>query len=172
MGRKYGGQSICDSSCRGCKYYGIFLNCCEYMLQTEQLRPCPAGKGCTVRTTKRGKTMAQQIDADAYSYLARKEKEDRLSVELRQSDLEGVSYGVWKSGQPVVEEVEEPHEAGLCIRCGKPIIGRAKNAKYCGLECRDEEYKERDRITGRNAEKNRRYLERKKLEAMRKEQAV
>ena len=166
MGSKVTGQSVCDSTCRGCIYFGTFLRNCEYYMQTEQHRPCPAGKGCTVRTTKRGKrTMAQMIDADAYSYLARKEAKDRLSVQLRQSDLEGMSYGIWKSGQPVVEEVQEPQQAGVCIRCGKPILGRAKNAKYCSLECRDEAYKEQDRITGRHAEKNRRYRERKKKEA-------
>ena len=169
MGRKYGGQSICDSSCRGCKYYGIFLNRCEYMLQTEQLRPCPAGKGCTVRTTKRGKTMAQQIDADAYSYLARKGKEDRLSVELRQSDLEGVSYGQWKSGQPVVEvtsqeDPEEPQER-VCLWCGKSLEGMSKRAMYCCKTCRDSAYNlyHREQL----AVKNRRYRERKKLKAAR-----
>lgn len=167
MGRRYVGQSICDSSCRGCKYYGIFLNCCEYMIQTGNLRPCPAGKGCTVRTTKRGRTMAQQIDADAYSYLARKEKEDRLSVELRQSDLEGVSYGQWKSGQPVAEVIpeeasEEPRER-VCLWCGKSLEGMSKRAMYCCKTCRDSAY------NYFNAEKlsakNRRYRERKKLKA-------
>ena len=171
MGRRYIGQSICDSSCRGCKYYGIFLNCCEYMLQTEQLRPCPAGKGCTVRTTKRGKTMAQQIDADAYSYLARKEAQDRLSVELRQSDLEGVSYGQWKSGQPVAEitEAEEPKKK-VCRWCGNSLEGLRSDAAFCRKECRDSAY--RNRTREEQAWKKKAYRERKKLEAGGKEQAV
>ena len=49
-------MSVCDSYCRGCVYLGYIdgiRNCCNYMLMEDKRRPCPAGKGCTVRTTKR-----------------------------------------------------------------------------------------------------------------------
>lgn len=171
MGRKFTGESLCDSYCRGCKYYGIFLRCCEYMFQTEQLRPCPAGKGCTVRTTKRGKTMAQVIDAAAYSYLARKEKEDNLAAQIRQSDLEGVSYGQWKSGQPAIEtprqETSKEPEGRFCRQCGKPLDGMRKSAIYCSKTCQQlgYYYANQKKMT----DKNRRYRERKKKEAREEE---
>lgn len=167
MGSKVTGQSVCDSTCRGCIYFGTFLRNCEYYMQTEQHRPCPAGKGCTVRTTKRGKrTMAQMIDADAYSYLARKEAKDKLTVDMKKcgEDGAGVHYGKWKAAQPEQQPQDKAAGVKLCLRCGKPIIGRAKNAKYCCDECRNAVYNERDRLSGKSAEKNRRYRERKKQE--------
>lgn len=46
-----------DSSCRGCMYLTT-VSCtetknraCDYIGATDQRRPCPAGKGCTVRKT-------------------------------------------------------------------------------------------------------------------------
>lgn len=39
--------------CEGCRFafagYGVDLYGCEYFLITGQRRPCPAGKGCTVK---------------------------------------------------------------------------------------------------------------------------
>lgn len=43
--------------CEGCVYYkGEYeMNlCCNYMLDTGKRRPCPPGKGCTVKTRKKG----------------------------------------------------------------------------------------------------------------------
>lgn len=46
-------EAICDSYCKGCVFCGYFngqtLYVCEYFLRTGQLRPCPAGTGCTVK---------------------------------------------------------------------------------------------------------------------------
>ena len=46
-----------DSFCRGCIYLAS-VSCaetrnraCDYIGATDQRRPCPAGKGCTVRKT-------------------------------------------------------------------------------------------------------------------------
>lgn len=48
-------KGICDRFCKGCVYNGYFaggeLSICEYFLITNQLRPCPAGTGCTVKKT-------------------------------------------------------------------------------------------------------------------------
>ena len=42
-----------DEFCDGCIYLGgenrNDLKCCNYFLRTDKRRPCPAGKGCTVR---------------------------------------------------------------------------------------------------------------------------
>lgn len=46
--------SICDSYCRGCYYLlggNSRLMSCDYFEKADKLRPCPAGKGCTVKIT-------------------------------------------------------------------------------------------------------------------------
>ena len=52
-------NGLVDSYCRGCKYL-MYVSCpntkqkaCDYIGATKKRRPCPAGKGCTVRETGR-----------------------------------------------------------------------------------------------------------------------
>lgn len=42
--------------CDGCRYKGTVgaTETCDYLLQTGRRRPCPVGKGCTVRKEKTG----------------------------------------------------------------------------------------------------------------------
>ena len=47
-------RGIVDDSCHGCIYLGVTTNTCDYILMESRLRPCPAGKGCTVRRTRKG----------------------------------------------------------------------------------------------------------------------
>ena len=49
-------ESVVDRHCKGCRYYSNItgdLQYCSYFFQTNKRRPCPAGKGCTVK--KRGR---------------------------------------------------------------------------------------------------------------------
>lgn len=50
-----GKRGLVDSTCRGCVYIGRILGgaekWCDYIGATGKRRPCPAGKGCTVRLT-------------------------------------------------------------------------------------------------------------------------
>ena len=52
-----------DKHCRGCKYYikiheGVFY--CSYLFQEDKRRPCPPGKGCTVkRKLKKGEKVTE-----------------------------------------------------------------------------------------------------------------
>jgi hypothetical protein len=49
-------EKLCDKSCEGCIHLSHFyddLTCCNYFITTGERRPCPPGKGCTVRETKR-----------------------------------------------------------------------------------------------------------------------
>ncbi len=43
------------SGCRGCQYFNVLSDgttkLCEYILQTGRRRPCPPGRGCTVKET-------------------------------------------------------------------------------------------------------------------------
>lgn len=45
-----------DRACKGCIYMGwtgSYLGCCNYIFMKNQRRPCPPGKGCTVKETKK-----------------------------------------------------------------------------------------------------------------------
>lgn len=48
--------SVCDANCGGCIHltevcWGGLSMACYYRINTGQRRPCPAGKGCTVKET-------------------------------------------------------------------------------------------------------------------------
>lgn len=48
-------MSICDEFCSKCIYRSLVhgtMPCCNYLLRTGNIRPCPAGDGCTVRITQ------------------------------------------------------------------------------------------------------------------------
>lgn len=49
-------EAIIDKHCIGCKYYmGIceYIYYCSYFAKEDKRRPCPPGKGCTVRKEKK-----------------------------------------------------------------------------------------------------------------------
>jgi hypothetical protein len=48
-------EKVVDKHCRGCAYLKLIyddVRYCSYLLDTDKRRPCPAGKGCTVKTKK------------------------------------------------------------------------------------------------------------------------
>lgn len=51
-------NKVCDSYCLNCIYCLGFCDvtwCCNYYLMTDKRRPCPSGKGCTVRVERKRK---------------------------------------------------------------------------------------------------------------------
>lgn len=56
-----------DPSCVGCFYYrGDKVKTCNYLFITGNMRPCPPGKGCTVRITRKDLYMKKPCwDTDA-----------------------------------------------------------------------------------------------------------
>ncbi len=50
------GKHACmDKHCLGCKYYRCIYEemwYCAYLIETDKRRPCPPGKGCTVKAKK------------------------------------------------------------------------------------------------------------------------
>lgn len=51
--------NVCDNYCSSCIYStlvtGGYNKMCNYLLYTDQRRPCPPGQGCTVRVKSRAK---------------------------------------------------------------------------------------------------------------------
>lgn len=48
-------KKIYDRACKGCIYFGWVarFGCCNYIFMEDKRRPCPPGKGCTVKETKK-----------------------------------------------------------------------------------------------------------------------
>ena len=56
-------KKVYERACAGCVYFGwvgSYLGCCNYILMEGKRRPCPPGKGCTVKTKKKGKKVAEK----------------------------------------------------------------------------------------------------------------
>lgn len=42
-------DKLVDGFCHKCRFYGKHTKTCDYIIVTDRRRPCPPGKGCTVR---------------------------------------------------------------------------------------------------------------------------
>lgn len=42
-------ENVLTKDCRGCMYLSLSVGSCDYILIEDKRRPCPGGKGCTVR---------------------------------------------------------------------------------------------------------------------------
>lgn len=56
-----------NEACLGCIYFAETTLTCDYILMTDKRRPCPPGKGCTVRSVpiKKKLTASGKLDRDA-----------------------------------------------------------------------------------------------------------
>ena len=75
-------QQALAKPCKGCVYLSLSTLTCDYILVTKKQRPCPPGKGCTVKTTTGGKG---RMDRD--ERLMQLYREGKNDVEL--SELTG-----------------------------------------------------------------------------------
>ena len=149
---------VCDKYCNGCVFYSgssLTFKVCEYMLMTDHRRPCPAGKGCTVKTKRNGRSFVQVMEAQIEATQARaesrerKKETDKLSQEMIQSKKDGfgVSYGAWKATQPVpeVDKPEIPEGWKVCPECGEKFKPKVPYAVYCCTEHQKLAYQRRNR---------------------------
>ena len=55
-----------DRACKGCIYFGWiggYHGCCNYIFIAGERRPCPPGKDCTVKKTKkRGRKKKGEVE--------------------------------------------------------------------------------------------------------------
>lgn len=63
-------KGLCDRYCKGCVYnqHGASdkITLCTYYLDTDNRRPCPAGEGCTVKSTGKKKGMWEAEREEAW----------------------------------------------------------------------------------------------------------
>lgn len=59
----YGKRMVIDRACKGCIYLGRAgcHGCCDYIFIKGKPRPCPPGKACTVKETKRKKRGTKDV---------------------------------------------------------------------------------------------------------------
>lgn len=112
-------RGIVDDSCHGCIYLGVTTNTCDYILMESRLRPCPAGKGCTVRRTRKGggKIKKQKWDTELGRLLwldGRKDSEIADEFGIATSVVTSYRKRHWEKGsqkpaprQPVEENILE-----------------------------------------------------------------
>lgn len=103
-------NGICDSYCKGCDYNqrctGDWQTICVYYLATGKRRPCPAGEGCTVKTTKRKYSM--WIDGDASAWAKKMQEAKKAKAVLRK---------------------------GICPECGNEFETTNERKVYCSKHC-------------------------------------
>lgn len=106
----------CDAFCDGCIYRGFLegnLRCCNYLLHTDQMRPCPPGKGCTVKKT------------------------DKRTPEQKKADAQ------WRKKLLREKERQKRMRTVFCENCGKKFRTTHKQQKNCSPECSRESTKRR-----------------------------
>lgn len=59
-----------NEACLGCIYFSVTTLTCDYILMTDNRRPCPPGKGCTARSApiKKKLTASGKLDRDVIVY--------------------------------------------------------------------------------------------------------
>ena len=105
-------ENTCDRSCDGCVYKGVVaggsLRYCRYVFETGKLRPCPPGKGCTVKRSNK-LTPEERRQREVQRRIARQER-------LRQQRMRTVT----------------------CSICGKEFQTTDGRKKVCSKECHNE----------------------------------
>lgn len=63
--------NVCDSFCNGCVYKGLVqghVPSCNYIFMEDKQRPCPPGKGCTVKVEGNYKATVEERRSRATRY--------------------------------------------------------------------------------------------------------
>lgn len=58
-------KNYCDNCIYSCGFTGLNIKSCDYFLVTNKRRPCPPGKGCTVKVVRKGKRKKGAEDGEA-----------------------------------------------------------------------------------------------------------
>lgn len=57
-------KSYCDNCVYSGSLTGLNTRCCNYLLATNQRRPCPPGPGCTVKVSREVKRRRKKCEKD------------------------------------------------------------------------------------------------------------
>ena len=144
--------NVCDGFCKGCAFYEPYSVTCNYFLKTGQLRPCPAGTGCTVKETGKHRS-AWRHESDATWKNATKAKEKPSALyrrECKNCDAvfetndhrkvycckECASKARSRTYYKRTKQKEAPvvyHRE--CKHCGAPFETTIKKKIYCSAKC-------------------------------------
>ena len=99
-----------DKYCNGCIYKGVVENhlpCCNYIFMEDKRRPCPPGKGCTVKVEGNYKATVEERRSQA----AERQREHRAKV--RAANMRTIK----------------------CDICGAEFKSADTRRRYCSKEC-------------------------------------
>ena len=120
-------EAICDSYCKGCVFNGYFngksLTVCEYFLRTGQLRPCPAGTGCTVKQTGNKKQLWRHQGDATWKNAGKKLSEGKPARRSKRAKKQKPPRTVY-------------HRS--CPNCGTEFDTTNKHKIYCCRRCTDQ----------------------------------
>lgn len=126
-------RNVCDEFCDGCVYKSTLMDfprCCNYLLATGKVRPCPAGTGCTVKLHGKKRTR-QRLDDEEWEKL-KKERKKKYSKEY------------WE------KKKSERMQTMTCPLCGEQFETSDTRRRYCSKECSEKakemQYAEYERI--------------------------
>lgn len=155
---------VCDRFCDGC----VFLawansntRVCEYFVRTGQRRPCPAGTGCTVKSTGKKKTLWQHQSDQSWNH---KQKMEAKAVEIYHKVCAccGEEFETHSSRQiycsnkcknratqMAYHHRKKPELTFTCVICGKQFTSTDARRKCCSPECTKENRKLHDMNRGK-----------------------
>lgn len=74
-------MSECTKRCEKCiyskKFNSMSLPYCDYLCMTGKIRPCPAGDGCTVRTTRKEDQKGEYTPEEKAAFLEKQREKQR-----------------------------------------------------------------------------------------------
>jgi hypothetical protein len=116
--------------------------------------------------------MQQVIDDQVSSYMARAERQEQKEAQTKlakdmsacESAGYGVSYGKWKTTQPVLEVAEPEEELKVCPHCGEKFKPKVPYAKYCCPDHQKAAYSKNRKFLDRRKAYQAKYREKKKEE--------
>lgn len=163
---------VCDSYCKGCTYSSLTSGeqlMCAYYLITNIRRPCPAGKGCTVKATGRKKGLWAYENNQTWS--GRQKREGKPAQDKPAEVLHKVCHCCGtefeteypnrvycsnkcknKVAQKAFHHRKKTELTITCVICGKQFTSTDARRKCCSSECTKENRKLHDMNRGKRHE--------------------
>lgn len=136
--------NVCDKFCKGCAFYEPYSVTCNYFLKTGQLRPCPAGTGCTVKDTGKKKIRWKHENDRTWKNRQKREKQVLHKVcpccgssfETENPRMVYCSNRCKNSvAQKSLLQRQKTELTITCAVCGKQFTSTDGRRKCCSSEC-------------------------------------
>lgn len=143
-------EGICDRYCKSCVFNGYGnerMTVCEYFLQTGLRRPCPAGTGCTVKSTGEKKSLWQHQSDQSWNQKQKREAKAKevlhkvcpcCGTDFDTTDPRKIFCSIQCKNREKQRELHRRNKTVLtitCAICGKQFTSTDGRRKCCSPEC-------------------------------------